>query len=127
MNYAEVKDLLDKGFTVDEIRALMNPGKQQEQKEPEQKEPEQKEPEQKEPEQKEQEQKDNNPQNPQNNPQDFDERFTKLTETVEKLIKAVQGNNRLNDSFDKPSKDDIDKQVDSIMSSIIRPEQKKGE
>ena len=112
MNYAEVKDLLDKGFTVDEIRALMNPGKQQEQKEPEQKE---------------QEQKDNNPQNPQNNPQDFDERFTKLTETVEKLIKAVQGNNRLNDSFDKPSKDDIDKQVDSIMSSIIRPEQKKGE
>lgn len=128
MNYGEVKELLDKGFTVDEIRSFMDK-KQEEpkQKEPEKKEPEQKEPEQKESEQKKPEQKENNSQNPQGFQQVIDEKFNKLSETVEKLTKLIQGNNRLKDSFNKPGEDDINKQVDNIMASIIRPEHKKGE
>ena len=109
MNYGEVKELLDKGFTVDEIRSFMDT----KQEEPKQKEPEKKEPEQKE----------NNSQNQ----QVIDEKFNKLSESVEKLTKLIQGNNRLKDSFDKPGEDDINKQVDNIMASIIRPEHKKGE
>ena len=123
MNYGEVKELLDKGFTAEEIRGFMAA-------EPKAAEPEQKaaEPEQKaaEPEQKAAEP-DNNPQNPQNNPQDFNEKFVKLSDTVDKLIKVIQGNNRLNDSFNKPGEQDLNKQVDDIMASIIRPEHKKGE
>ena len=117
MNYTEVKELLDKGFTTDEIRGFMNPVAVPKGTEPEKKEAA--EPEKKEP--------DNNSQNPQNNPQDFDERFNKLTDTIDKLIKTVQGNNRLNDSFNKPNEQDLDKQVDNIMASIIRPDHKKGE
>ena len=109
MNYGEVKELLDKGFTAEEIRGFMAA-------EPKAAEPEQKaaEP-------------DNNPQDSQDNPQDFNENFVKLSETVDKLIKVIQGNNRLNDSFNKPGEQDLNKQVDDIMASIIRPEHKKGE
>lgn len=116
MNYSEVKELLAAGFTADEIREMMN-----------------------------------NPQNPQNNPQPAaqpepdpeptpqpdptpqpepapqpepvkdDPRFEALNNTMERLIKTIQSSNLQNSSMDTPSKNDINKQVDSIMSSIIRP------
>ena len=116
MNYSEVKELLAAGFTADEIRGMMN-----------------------------------NPQNPQNNPQSAaqpepdtepapqpeptpqpepapqpepvkdDPRFEALNNTMERLIKTIQSSNLQNSSMDTPSKNDINKQVDSIMSSIIRP------
>lgn len=125
MNYGEVKELLDKGFTADEIRGFMTPNS--EQKQEEQKQEEQKQEEQKQEEQKQEEQKENNSQNPQGFQQVIDEKFNKLSETVEKLTKLIQGNNRLKDSFDKPGENDINKQVDNIMASIIRPPHEKGE
>ena len=106
MNYSEVKELLAAGFTVDEIRVMMN-----------------------------------NPQNSQNNPQpeptpqpepapqpepvQDDSRFETLNNTMERLIKTIQASNLQSSHMDIPSKDDINKQVDSIMSSIIRPEHEK--
>lgn len=108
MNYSEVKELLAAGFTADEIREMMN-----------------------------------NPQNPQNNPQpepqpdpdpepqpdpapqpepaQDDSRFEALNNTMERLIRTIQSSNLQSSTMDTPSKDDINKQVDSIMSSIIRP------
>ena len=106
MNYSEVKELLAAGFTADEIRLMMN-----------------------------------NPQNSQNNPQPApqpdpepapqpepvqdDSRFETLNNTMERLIKTIQASNLQSSHMDTPSKDDINKQVDSIMSSIIRPEHEK--
>lgn len=49
----------------------------------------------------------------------------KLTGAIDKLIKTIQASN-LQNNFTGSSGVDIDKQVDSIMKSIIRPE-KKGE
>ena len=47
---------------------------------------------------------------------------------MQKLIKTIQTSNLRNNSYDKPEAVDIDKQVDSIMASLIRPEHdKKGE
>ena len=112
MNYSEVKELLAAGFTADEIRGMLN-----------------------------------NPQNSQNNPQPApqpdpdpqpdpepapqpepvqdDSRFETLNNTMERLIKTIQASNLQSSHMDTPSKDDINKQVDSIMSSIIRPEHEK--
>lgn len=120
MNYSEVKELLAAGFTHDEIMSFQ--------------------------------------QNPQNNPQPApadapvptpaddpdpepaadpapapaadpeDDKFNALNETMQKLIKTIQTSNLRNNSYDKPEAVDIDKQVDSIMASLIRPEhEKKGE
>lgn len=50
-----------------------------------------------------------------------------LSTTMDKLLKAIQENNLNNSSFNKPGETDIDKQVDDIMASIIRPEHKKKE
>ena len=51
--------------------------------------------------------------------------FDKLTGAIDKLIKTIQASN-LQNNFTGSSGVDIDKQVDNIMKSIIRPE-KKGE
>lgn len=45
----------------------------------------------------------------------------KLNENISKLIKVIQTSNFNNSSFGQ-SETDIDKQVDSIMAGIIRPE-----
>ena len=106
MNYSEVKELLAAGFTHDEIMSFA--------------------------------------QNPQNNPQPVlaadpdpapaaapdpeNDKFNALNETMQKLIKTIQTSNLRNNSYDKPEAVDIDKQVDSIMATLIRPEHdKKGE
>ena len=109
MNYSEVRSLLDAGFTVDEIRGMMG----------------------------------SNPQNPQDNPQpepeqqpepdtaaqpttqptpEQEEKFSQLSQSIEKLIKTIQFSNLQSRSFDSPVTPDINKQVDSIMAGIIRPE-----
>lgn len=51
--------------------------------------------------------------------------LTQLNETMNKLIRTIQTSNLQNNSFDKSTETDINKQVDSIMASIIRPEHKK--
>ena len=123
MNYSEVKELLTAGFTAEEIRQMMTVNPQEE-----------------------------NPQNTQDNPQpentnvppaadpdpapaepentnesELNNRIDSLTDTVNKLLKAVQADNRKRATLDTPVIDDINKTVDNIMASIIRPEHKKGE
>ena len=55
--------------------------------------------------------------------------FNQLNSTMEKLIRTIQVSNLHNNSIDSPAQQvDIDKQVDSIMAGIIRPEhEKKGD
>lgn len=53
--------------------------------------------------------------------------LTQLNETMNKLIRTIQTSNLKNNSFDKNVETDINKQVDSIMASIIRPEHKTKE
>ena len=118
MNYSEVKELLAAGFTADEIRLMMNnPQNSQNNPQPApQPDPEpapQPEP-----------QPDPEPA-PQPEPVQDDSRFETLNNTMERLIKTIQASNLQSSHMDTPSKDDINKQVDSIMSSIIRPEHEK--
>lgn len=116
MNYSEVKELLQAGFTAEEIRGMLitpsdNPQNPQDYPQPEQPQPEQPE-EQPQPEQPEQ-------------PQD-DAKFNQLNATMEKLIKTIQHSNLNNNSFDRMKETDIDTEVDKIMAGIIRPEREKG-
>ena len=114
MNYSEVKELLQAGFTADEIRQMLSVNPQ-----------------------------DDNPQNPQENPQveepEYqaevkqpdpvpvnDQRFDQLNTTMEKLIRTIQSANLNNSSFDSVKETDINTEVDKIMASIIRPERKEG-
>lgn len=46
--------------------------------------------------------------------------ITELNNNITRLIKTIQTSNLVNNSMDKPAKADLDKQVDSIMGSIIR-------
>ena len=111
MNYSEVKELLQAGFTADEIRTMMNPQANNPQNPQINPQPEQ--PEQTQPEQPEQ-------------PQD-DSRFNQLNATMEKLIKTIQSSNLNNSSFDSIAKPDLNAEVDKIMAGIIRPERDKKE
>lgn len=47
--------------------------------------------------------------------------FTQLNENIGKLIKTIQSSNLANNSVEKPGGVDLNKTVDSIMESIIRP------
>lgn len=115
MNYSEVKELLQAGFTAEEIRTMLitpadNPQNPQDNPQPEQPQPEQSE-EKPQPEQPEQTQ--------------DDARFNQLNETMQKLIKTIQSSNLNNSSFDKMKETDINTEVDKIMAGIIRPEREK--
>ena len=115
MNYSEVKELLQAGFTAEEIRGMLttppdNPQNPQDNPQPEQ--PEQPE-EQPQPEQPEQTQ--------------DDAKFNQLNATMEKLIKTIQHSNLNNNSFDRMKETDINSEVDKIMAGIIRPERDKKE
>ena len=120
MNYSEVKELLNAGFTAEEIRGMLitpanNP--QNPQVNPQEAEPEA------------QKIEDCAPDPGEltaEKAQENDDRFNQLNATMERLIKTIQVSNLNNNSFDGiPSKADIDTQVDEIMASIIRPERKK--
>lgn len=112
MNYSEVKSLLDAGFTVDEIRSMGFPQNPQNNPQEPEKEP-------LEPAPVEQETKDvTTPQEP------VEEKFNQLTGSIEKLIKTIQVSNLNHTSMDSNTPADIDKQVDSIMAGLIRPEKK---
>lgn len=117
MNYSEVKELLQAGFTADEIRVMLttpadNPQNPQVNPQPEQPQPEQPE-EQPQPEQPEQTQ--------------DDAKFNQLNATMEKLIKTIQHSNLNNNSFDRMKETDINSEVDKIMAGIIRPEREQKE
>ena len=114
MNYSEVKELLQAGFTAEEIRAMMN-NPQNPQDNPQESQPA--EPEVK-PEVKPEGQ-------PEVKPEEDNNRFTQLNQTMEKLIKTIQSSNLQNASFDKRTEPDLNSEVDKIMGSIIRPEERK--
>lgn len=112
MNYSEVKSLLDAGFTADEIRGMMGSNPQNPQVNP-----------QPEPEQPEQQPEPDTAPKPVTQPTpEQEEKFSQLSQSIEKLIKTIQVSNLQSRSFDTPVTPDINKQVDSIMAGIIRPE-----
>ena len=127
MNYSEVKELLQAGFTAEEIRGMLishthadNPQNPQDNPQPESKHPE----EQPQPEQKEEQPQPVQPQPEQN--QD-DAKFNQLNDTMEKLIRTIQHSNLNNNSFDHMKETDINAEVDKIMAGIIRPEREQKE
>ena len=127
MNYSEVKELLSAGFTAEEIRQMMN-NPQNPQNNPQTEKTEQylsdiengteK-----------------TAQSSPDMPQDTADpasaqaentnntQFDVLNETMNKLIRVIQSSNLHNNSV-QTTAPDIDKQVDGIMASIIRPEHK---
>ena len=129
MNYSEVRSLLDAGFTADEIRGFMN-NPQNPQNNPQtentnisemttenrsEKESNSS-PAHPDPEGDQANAKSENTNIPQNT-----EKLDALNETINNLIRTIQASNLHNNSV-QSSAPDIDKQVDGIMASIIRPE-----
>ena len=135
MNYSEVKELLQAGFTADEIRTMMNSpanNPQNSQINP-------------------QAENTNDSETVQENSSvnqlaktadqlstdldrkespaenTNDQKFDQLNSTMEKLIKTIQSSNLNNSSFDSISKPDLNAEVDKIMAGIIRPERDKKE
>ena len=107
MNYSEVKELLSAGFKVDEIRQMLatpDPAPEPTPDPTPAPEP-----------------------TPEPTPAPEDTRFNQLNDTMTKILRAIQGNNLQNNSFDNKAETDIDTQVDNIMGSLIRPERKKGD
>ena len=114
MNYSEVKELLQAGFTAEEIRGMLttpadNPQNPQENPQPEQPQPEEQ------------------PQPAQPEQTQDDAKFNQLNDTMEKLIRTIQHSNLNNNSFDHMKETDINSEVDKIMAGIIRPEREQKE
>ena len=109
MIYSEVKELLQAGFTADEIRQML-PQAEAETGPEEAGTPEEQPA--AEPEQKEQ---------PAAAPE-LDEKLTGLNNTINQLIKTIQASNLQNNFRDSTPEVELEKQVDDIMKSIIRHE-----
>ena len=112
MTFSEVKQLLDAGFTKEEILTFQDVNTSVESKaEPEETEPEVTETEAKEPEVKEVKE-----------PVPDNSAIDKLNNVITKLIKTIQVSNLQTVYTDKQSAEDITTQAENIMKSIIRPE-----
>lgn len=123
MNYAEVKELLNAGFTAEEIRGFFpqNPQNNTQETKPEHST--------------ENAVKDSEkdpapgpdhagaPADPENAKQENTNipELNILNQNISKLIKTLQVSNLHNNSVQSQTEPDITKQVDDIMSSIIRP------
>ena len=104
MKLQEVQELLEKGFTHDEIMSFINAEKPEEKPEvkPEEK-PEEK---------------------PEVKPEEksaVETRLDKIENMFSELIKTMQTNNINNSTFNKTSADE-EKSVDDILATLIRPE-----
>lgn len=114
MNYSEVKELLQAGFTADEIRQMEpqenNPQNPQENPQPEPTEPTEPE---------------------ESSPSEVDhiaelkELFKDLKESNDNLAKVIQASNIQNASFGSNSVDDINKKAEDALRSLIRPDLEK--
>lgn len=120
MNLETVKQLLDAGFTHDEIMSFNNPQNSQDnttnsqddthtQPDGDQPGPES------DPVSDHQE----NNQEPQN---DYNERFDALTNMLEDVKRSIQATNLQNNFVETVNQASLEKQVDDIMKTIIRPE-----
>ena len=125
MNLETVKQLLDAGFTHDEIMSFNNPqntqvipqdntNNSQDDTHPE---PAGDHPDLTETEPVSDHQENN--QEPQN---DYNERFDALTNMIEDVKKSIQASNLQNNFVETVNHASLEKQVDNIMQSIIRPE-----
>lgn len=114
MNYSEVQELLKAGFTADEIRTMLNSQNPQNNPQPD--------PEPTDPAPAADPAPDPEPTEPKEDP-----RFEQLNDTMTKILKAIQGQNLQRNSYDHPVEADINKEVDKIMGSLIRPEHEKGD
>ena len=124
MNYSEVKELLNAGFSADEIRQMMNPQVNNSQNSQNNPQPEEPGPV--------VEAQENEALRSDDYPdleveaQKDDAKFNQLNETMTKILSAIQSANLQNNSFDSINKTDLNSEVDKIMGSIIRPERKEG-
>lgn len=131
MNYQEVKQLLDAGFTAEEIRTMLNNPQNPQNNTPEENT------------------NDfvggsengseksvNTIQDPAGDhqfPAPAEEEnpnisnFDRLNATVERLIKTIQASNLQASHVDNLGKPDLDSEVDKIMAGLIRPERNKEE
>lgn len=112
MTVDQVFQLLDKGFSRDDIMKLTETDVVTD-AQPEQTEPEQ--PQETEPEQK-----------PVTQPEEQDQtgqRLDSIEQSISKLVNAIQLQNLRNDSFGS-SGETLEEKTDKIMASIIRPEKK---
>ena len=112
MTVDQVFQLLDKGFSRDDIMKLTETDVVTD-AQPDQTEPEQ--PQETEPEQK-----------PEPQPEEQDQtgpRLDSIEQSIEKLIKAIQLQNLKTDSFGA-SGETLEEKTDKIMASMIRPEMK---
>ena len=112
MTFSEVKQLLDAGFTKDEILSLTDPVREPAEDPAET------------PADPPAETPDIVPADPPaETPADppYNPQFEELTETMNKLIRTIQASNLQSASMDKPSEDKA-VLVDKIMESIIRPD-----
>lgn len=111
MNFSEVKQLLDAGFTADEIRQMNAPAAAEPVPETDgtQDEPE--------------EQPAAAPETQPAAAPELDEKLSGLNNTINQLIKTIQASNLQNNFRDSTPEVELEKQVDDIMKSIIRPEE----
>jgi len=110
MNFSEVKQLLDAGFTADEIRQMNAPAAEPVPEPDGTQEP----------------QPAAAPEEQQPKPQpttapELDEKLTGLNNTINQLIKTIQASNLQNNFRDSTPEVELEKEVDDIMKSIIRP------
>ena len=117
MNYQEVKELLNVGFSVDEIRQIMNNPQNPQDNPQDNQKPEQQE------DKKHEEVKDPVPDPKENEKDSSEDKFNQLNSTVERLIKTIQASNLQNAVIESPG-ENLDQEVDKIMAGIIRPERK---
>ena len=131
MTFSEVKQLLDAGFTKDEIMAFDTPAAQAQISTPAQvQETEPVNTPAKDPAQVQETEPVNTPASaPASAPAqvpETDPTISALNENISKLIRTIQSSNLRTASIDKPSEEDITSKVDKIMQGIIRPDINKG-
>lgn len=134
MDYEKVKELMSAGFQAQEIREMLSNTADVDKPKDSAQNPQDNTQDKEKDEQSKQPESSKTSENTNNSDSSSSEMFGKLeskvenlSTTMDKLLKAIQENNLNNSSFDKPGETDIDKQVDDIMASIIRPEHKKKE
>lgn len=113
MKLQEVQELLEKGFTHDEIMSFVNSEVKPEEQ-PEEK-PEVK------PEEKPEEKPEVKPEEKPEEKSVVETRLDKIENMFSELIKTMQTSNINNSTFNKTSADD-EKSVDDILATLIRPE-----
>ena len=118
MNYSEVKELLQAGFTAEEIRAMMNnPQNPQDNPQTDPEPAPQPDPEPA-------PQPDPEPDNV-NQITELKELFQGLKESNDNLARVIQASNVQNASFGSNSVDDINKKAEDALRSLIRPDLEK--